>query len=285
MGFQFEKLSPEEALRLLGDGDWAIALPEDYPDLIIPAAWRQAFYDEVGKAFIRWVLAGEVIEITHDYDPPWDYSGQSRKSRVDPMLLLTWHATLDTWLNDEYTGNSQATFTSGCGLSWETYHDDLIYYRLDREVGELAEAQYQLTSIDEEFAMSDALGEVSSALEETLRLAIGRIATADVWQRLEMVARAEIDEEHRRNQERWAKHKLMSEQAQVFWQQHFAYLEDERIEKVVFKEIQLGEKLADILADTDPEIVAAIAEVGLPGNFSNSVRDTIIAIAKRARDE
>ena len=133
--------------------------------------------------------------------------------------------------------------------------------------------------------MSDALGEVSSALEETLRLAIGRIATADVWQRLEMVARAEIDEEHRRNQERWAKHKLMSEQAQVFWQQHFAYLEDERIEKVVFKEIQLGEKLADILADTDPEIVAAIAEVGLPGNFSNSVRDTIIAIAKRARDE
>ncbi len=56
-----------------------------------------------------------------------------------------------------------------------------------------------------------------------------------------------------------------------FWQHHFSHLIGERIEYPRFIDM----KLEDILADTAPNIVEAIAELGLPGNFSNNVRETI----------
>ena len=44
MGIDIEALNESELLTVLGDGDWSIALLNNYPDLVVRADWREGYH-------------------------------------------------------------------------------------------------------------------------------------------------------------------------------------------------------------------------------------------------
>lgn len=284
MGIDITKLAEHELLITLGDGDWDLILPTGTPDLTLSVEWREQFIDMASDWFVRWVLDGTAIEIVHDNDPPWDCSGSARAYAVDPLMLLVRHTTLGAWMTEEYTGQSKASYESGMGLFWENYEDDLE--------GKIQDAVFDLLKLywfnqhdyPEDFDMDndpgwEELNMFEIHLEHVLLLYVSRITTADTWQQYERVVRARIEDERREMELRQKQHTLMSNMVQQFWENHFSHLTGERIEYPEFEAMRLGEILTEILADTDPKIVEAIAALGLPGSFSNKVRDTITQLA------
>lgn len=80
------------------------------PDNLVFAAW--------GNWLAHVILEnrrGEVIEERS----PWDYSTRGRPS--GESFDLTQYETIGDFLDNEFTGNTRATFCSGSGLAAETY--------------------------------------------------------------------------------------------------------------------------------------------------------------------
>ncbi len=66
------------------------------------------------------LLTGCQRYISHDFDPPWDSSGFLFSKSSDASFDIGVYKKVgDFFVN--YTGNSKATYTSGCGLYHETY--------------------------------------------------------------------------------------------------------------------------------------------------------------------
>ena len=66
------------------------------------------------------LLTGCQRYISHDFDPPWDSSGFLFSKSSDASFDIGVYKKVgDFFVN--YTGNSEATYTSGCGLYHETY--------------------------------------------------------------------------------------------------------------------------------------------------------------------
>ncbi len=84
--------------------------------------WKKSILDKAIKKIIANFYSNEKIEITHDYDPPYDSSGQvihtNNKYKVEDYRLFS------DFL-EEYNGVSEATFISGCGLYWQTYKGEI----------------------------------------------------------------------------------------------------------------------------------------------------------------
>src|SRR5688572_18924149 len=125
MGIDITKLKEEKILEQLGEGDWAVSLPNNYPDLIVTRAWRDEIEAEMASDFVRWVLRGIDIEVKHDDDPPWDSSGDARRYQADSLMLLTRYTSFADWLDNVHTGNSIASYVSGMGIFWETYQEKM----------------------------------------------------------------------------------------------------------------------------------------------------------------
>lgn len=286
MGIDIAKLAENQLLAALGDGDWHLTLPTGDPDVIVTTQWRQQLVVMTCDWFVRWVIKGIDIEITHDYDPPWDESGMAQQQPADPMLLLIRHDSLDSWMTAEYTGQSTASFMSGMGLFWDTYEKQL-QEEIDSRVYQLFRAYWlALRDYPDDFDVSedpdwDELFLVELGLEHALRLSVGRITTAAAWKQYEGVVRAQIEEERRQAEIRQAQYELKNDLVRQFWRLHFADLAGDKIEYPQFVDLKLAERLADILADTDPEVVEAVADLGLPGSFSNRVKEDIKQIARK----
>lgn len=56
----------------------------------------------------------------------YDYSGELKEDGIIDISI-----SLYQFLEDEYTGASEATFISGCGLRYENYDNELGYYSRD----------------------------------------------------------------------------------------------------------------------------------------------------------
>jgi hypothetical protein len=285
MSVDLLRIPEEDWLKALGEGDWLLTLPKDHPDLAVSAAWRRTLADDAACKFVRWVMAGVSVEIVRDDDPPWDCSGSARRYQADPLMLLSRHQTLEEWLTSEYTGNSRASYVSGMGLFWQTYEDDLNE-TIAEQVSELISDQLKpaLQPLDDDGwdEVVEDVFEVEYTLQNVLRLIIGQGTTVDAWRNFEDVVIEQLATERKRQDEEQARLLMMHEQVQVFWRQYCADLEGMRIERPDFKRLNLAERLADVLADSDPQIVEAIAKLGLPGKFSNSVHELIRQIASRA---
>lgn len=53
MALDVERIKPEEALALLGDGDWHIANDdENHPELVFDTTFRQKMLDYAGSSFV-----------------------------------------------------------------------------------------------------------------------------------------------------------------------------------------------------------------------------------------
>lgn len=59
-------------------------------------------------------------EITHEWDPPYDYSGQVVKTK-EPFSFEDYKTIKDLW--SAYTGDSHPIFVSGCGMGHSTYYE------------------------------------------------------------------------------------------------------------------------------------------------------------------
>lgn len=285
MAIDILDLNETDLLPTLGDGDWLIALPDNYPDVIIPAVWRRQLSDSGAIKWVRWVINGIFVEINHDLDPPWDHSGQAYRYRADPQMLLARYETLQEWMDEECTGNSTASFVSGMGLFWDTYGKD-VESDVDEKVSELLKAHFRsMTGYDEDddiwIDMFDDVTWVQSAITHAIVLTIGLRSTQEAWATLQTEVQIQMAEERREAEERAAHYAVMHEQIQQFWQRHFAHLDNRRIERPEFRALKLADRLRDLLADTDPQLVHAISELSLPGDFSNSVRTEIQRIARR----
>jgi hypothetical protein len=286
MGIDITKLAENQLLTVLGDGDWHLTLPTGDPDVIATAQWRQDLVEAACCWFVRWVMTGVDIEIIHDYDPPWDGSGSPRRQPADPMMLLIRHDSLDSWMTAEPTGQSRASYLSGMGLFWDTYEDQL-QEEIDSRVYHLLRTHWlKLRDYPDDFELSEdpdweELFSVELHLQQALRLFVGRITTADAWKQYESVVHAQIAEERRQATIRQAEYERKRDLAQQFWRQHFADLTGQRIEYPEFVGLKLGPRIADILADTDPQVVEAIADLGLPGNFSTHASADIKYIARK----
>lgn len=87
----------DQLLEQLGKADWVITLPEGLPNLTITTQWRHALQAYAVKHFVRWVMEGIDRVLTHDYDPPWDCSGNLREIATDFLILLARHVSLSDW--------------------------------------------------------------------------------------------------------------------------------------------------------------------------------------------
>lgn len=82
---------------------------------------EQELFKDVATEFAYQILHEPKYYVTHRYDPPWDCSGET--CRDERGYDIGNYETLGDYL-EEYSGNSEASFVSGCGLFHETRRDD-----------------------------------------------------------------------------------------------------------------------------------------------------------------
>jgi len=283
-GIDITGLDTEEALRLLGQGDWLIVLTAGLPDVTISQTWRQSLQTFAAKQFVEWVIAGIDRKLSHDNDPPWDCSGQVKRMNADSLLLLARYTMLVDWAKNELTGHSRATFVSGMGLWWETYHDD-IESVVETQMYDLLEAHCRNHfDLEDDAAvwehkLWDHVEYVMIYLESVLVDDAMQMTTSDAWQIYESEVRAELEARHRQAE----KHAEEQKQARIFWRTHFPDLVDVRIELPQFREMNLEDRISECFADADPHLMRLItAGTFLPGNYSNGVREWIRQIAQKS---
>jgi hypothetical protein len=84
--------------------------------------------------FSAWVLDGKTYEIDYSGDPPWDSSGRLVEQESSEAERLHKYKTLGQWMEDCYTGQTTASYVSGCGLFHDSYSK-----QIEDEIGRLAE--------------------------------------------------------------------------------------------------------------------------------------------------
>ncbi len=267
------RLPEEKLLDHLGTGNWHIALPNDRADIIFTRQMREALYEIAGIRFAWWVISGVRYTLDHGHDPPWDSSGYVYSKQADPMLLLTQYETLQDWANDEYTGNSHATFVSGMGRYWETFADE-IADEIEQELYKKFVAYYEveLDDIVEDIILTVIF------LQFAIQTEALQMTSSEAWKRYEGTVRGEI-EAQRKAAEIFTKKCQIVDQ---FWWQYFPQLMERRIEMPEFRLLNLEQEIVAVLADTDPEIVRMIVEIGAPFQHSNRVCEIIVEVARRA---
>ena len=78
------------------------------------------------ELFTEWLLKGKLVEISHDYDPPWDSSGIKEQRQINSDdYEEAMQGTLAGWMDSCYSGNTTASYMSGCGLWHDTYYTEL----------------------------------------------------------------------------------------------------------------------------------------------------------------
>lgn len=83
--------------------------------------------EEILAEIKKYVTNPRLIHYEWYYDDcPYDYSGQlEKKGAVD------FNQTIGDFLENEYTGDTEATYMSRCGLRYITYGDELSYKTLN----------------------------------------------------------------------------------------------------------------------------------------------------------
>lgn len=290
MALDIMSISAEEALKQLGAANWKVTGSWEQIDIItVGAEWRENTVEQIAEMFVRWVVRGQEVEISHRNDPPWDSSGERRYHHVDPLMLLTKYETLGDWMQNARTGNSTATYMSGVGLHWDFYKSE-VNNLISNRVYHLLRAHFlalyasELKAEDEvwEHPEWDYWDDFCLYIEHILSIKISAMTTESIWAQHKLRVLALIDEENRIRDERQRIINRQWQLAKTFWSQHFADTAHQKIEVPQFKELEIEARLRERLLDTDPEIVEAIASVGVPGFFSNSVEAMIKGIAKEA---
>ncbi|MCK4258728.1 MAG: GNAT family N-acetyltransferase [Halanaerobiales bacterium] len=79
----------------------------------------------ISEWFAHIIITETKGTIDHSWDPPWDHSG--RLVSTDEKYNLDEYPTFFDFLDNDYSGNTKASYLSGCGLFHETYIEELDY--------------------------------------------------------------------------------------------------------------------------------------------------------------
>ncbi len=254
--------------------DWHIFLCEDQLDLVITTQQRYEMLNWAMQQFTEWVIKARIFDMTYDRDPPWNHSGETIERRMEERdRLKIMRGTLGEWM-ENLTGNWTATYISHDGKAHNTYEDE-VRDHISFEVHQIFKAQVEPQRW-EEIWDSDELTPALLILEETLIDHIASISAALAYRQFEASVRQKIARRKLQGQSRQLAIEKWRQQAQRFWTEHFPLmLPNTHIDKPTWRNLKLATQLQEALDQADPADIEAILEVGLPGNFSNSVCDEI----------
>jgi len=263
---------------------WRSEPQEGTPPFVLSFEGRRQILKKVAELFSRWVIEGTTFEVSHDQDPYWDHSGVLIKLQSTPQGRLELYPTLERWAEDAPTGGSVPTFLSGCGLRHQTFEEE-VEQTISSELAALWTKN--MSSTERERFLDKAFEDASTDIEMRLVEQAYRIPTCDAWILGETGARESIKCDEERRERGWARDQFHKARAGSFRESYLADLSPNyRIDGSNSRAFM--ERLSRILDLVDTADLDALASMGLPGNFSNSVKDRIARMAiekKRQRPE
>ena len=177
-------------------------------------------------------------------------------------------------MEDELTGNQTATYLSGYGLHSNVYRDEIWEHI---EYCALPNALLSCLSEEEREDIEEDLCEKDFTF--ALLMVLDEMPTNVVWERLkdrENHNRKLAAEASKRRQEFRLTCRQLSKD---LLERYLPLLAQRRIERPDWKEEGLKDYLYETLKRLEIKYVVAVKEVGLPGDYSNSVEGDIAKIA------
>ncbi|MCG7337036.1 hypothetical protein MHZ95_17385 [Sporosarcina sp. ACRSM] len=171
------------------------------------------------------LLTGQKRYLSHELDPPWDHSGHLFTKLGDARFTIEQYGKVGDFF-EEYTGNSIASFVSGCGLFYETYeekyegwmeeqfrdaHNTVLQSKDDEDLSMLTRAAFGVDSFDpndKDFLVDDLqntfdeLEDFSFLHAENLRMKISAMDLRFVFKLGEKQAKKRIYMEKLRMEQR-----------------------------------------------------------------------------------
>jgi hypothetical protein len=232
------------------------------------------------ELFTEWLLDGVTFEVDHGFDPSWDHSGVLiHRKLTEEEKKENMSGTLGEWMRSQYSGNSTASFMSGCGMFHDNYENVIEDYIKD-SIGEVLRSQVS----EEEWwdiTDNDDFCDFEADLRFRIVDAIQSIPTRDAYQWCEKAVLRRRVRRDVENQKRQTYLTECSRRADVFQKRFLPWL-PMNIDKPLWRKSGIEEQLKEALKNADSETLEALREVGLMGIFSNSVASEIEKILAEA---
>jgi hypothetical protein len=231
--------------------------------------------------FTEWLLDGKTFDVDHSFDPPGDHSGIlfCRKLTEEERREIM-SETLGEWMRSQYSGNTTASYVSGCGLFHDNYQKVIEDYVQDRITDVLKsqvsdEDWWELIDSDD-FVFFEA--DIQSHIVE----AIQSIPARDAYRlREKEVLRRRVQREFE-NQNRQKYLDECSRYAFAFQRKYLPWFPTSFIDKPLWRNSGLETQLREALKKADSKTLEALKVVGLNGQFSNSVESEIRRVIEEA---
>src|SRR5262249_12275152 len=233
------------------------------------------------ELFTEWFLDGKTFDVDHSFDPPGDHSGIliCRKLTEEERRAIM-SGTLGGWMRSQYSGNSTASYASGCGLFHDVYQKVIEDYVQDR-ITDILKSQVS----DEEWwelIESDDFVFFEADIQLHIVEAIQSIPTRDAyrWREKEVLRRRvqrEIEAQNRRNYI-----DECSRCAVAFQRRYLPWFATSFIDKPLWRNSALETQLREALKKADTKTLEALRVVGMNGQFSNSVASEIRKVIEEA---
>jgi hypothetical protein len=233
------------------------------------------------ELFTEWLLDGKTFDVDHSFDPPGDHSGilicrmLTEEERREIM-----NKTLGEWMRSQYSGNSTASYVSGCGLFHDDYQKVIEDYVQDR-ITEVLKSQIS----DEEWwelNESDDFVFFEADIQTHIVEAIQSIPTSEAyrWREKEVLRRRVQRKIENQNRQNYLDE--CSSHAFAFQRRHLPWFPTSFIDKPLWRNSGLETQLKEALKKADSKTLEALRVVGLNGQFSNSVASEIRKIIEEA---
>jgi hypothetical protein len=249
--------------------------------LSFPATEAQRLARWSMELFTEWLLDGKTFDVDHSFDPPWDHSGIlfcRNLTEEERGEILS--KTLGEWMRSQYSGNSTASYVSGCGLFHDDYQKVIEDHVQDRITDVLKsqvsdEEWWELIDNDDFFLFElDIQSHIVEAIQSIPTKGAYRWCEKEVLRRR---FQREIENQNRRNYL-----DECSRYAFAFQRRHLPWFPTSFIDKPLWRNSGLETQLREALKKADSKTLEALRVVGLNGQFSNSVASEIRKIIEEA---
>jgi hypothetical protein len=231
--------------------------------------------------FTEWLLDGKTFDVDHSFDPPGDHSGIliCRKLTEEERREIM-GKTLGEWMRSQYSGNSTASYVSGCGL----FHDDYQKVIEDHVQGRITDILKSQVSDEEwwEITDRDDFFFFEADIQSHIVEAIQSIPTREAyrWREKEVLRRRVQRKIENQNRQNYLDE--CSSYAGAFQRRHLPWFPTSFIDKTLWRNSGLETQLREALKKADSKTLEALRAVGLNGQFSNSVESEIRRLMEEA---
>lgn len=266
------------------DGYDAIENPENtweddsYSFLKVSKEMRSIIVKEIAIYFSEWVIDGTTFNITYDFDPPWDCSGQLMEVKTGRADRLV------------YGYNSFGLFLEECltGEIVDGYEGKKFLYQTHFEVVEniILDILRDYWLKSEDYIEDDNCFESEMDMLYKVIEFLSEMSPMQLWILGKGDAQNNIDKFYQAMDERQDEFIQNKNIVAKFWHDNFKEI-NYKITKQKSKEF--FNKFYDIAVKTDPKTLIAIKDVGLPGDLTDFVssvlRKKVTELLKNVKDK